>query len=425
MNIVSQVFRFSVIITFAVALFASVPVQAQDAPTETYLVQFTPTSTEAERAAWLAANGAVLVDWMPQIGVAKIERPAGFLSASSDMSAVTFIENDVVVTGQHVVNDPGFNDSQKGYGQTITNVKPAWNVTSGSTSVIVAVLDTGINAAHPEFAGRLVEGYDFVNGDADPADDNGHGTHVAGIVAAGLEGTGTVGMCPDCRIMAVKVLNQNSGGKWSTVSQGILFAVDHGARVINLSLGAEVSSQTLQSAIEYAYRKNVVVVAAAGNNNRGNAFYPAAIPSVIAVAATNSSDSRWESSNFGEYIDVAAPGHMIYNAFKDDYATLSGTSMAAPFVSGLAGLVVSRQPHLTPDEVASLIAGNAQDLGDAGKDIYFGAGRIDAYRTLVAANENVEPAADEPAPASEPAPADEPAPVDGNSSSLYLVLVTK
>jgi thermitase len=428
-NITKIAVAIATIIIAAVAFF---PTTAHAQDTVTYLVQFAANSTDAERAAWMAANGATLVDWMPQIAVAKIERNPNFVSASSDMSAVSFIENDVTVTGEHVVSDAAFNDSQMGYGQNVTNVKAAWNVTTGSASTIVAVVDTGINSNHTEFAGRLVAGYDFVNNDNDPSDDHGHGTHVAGIIAAGLNGQGTVGMCPDCSIMAVKVLNNKNAGTWSTVAKGILFAVDNGAKVINLSLGAAVSSATLESAVAYAHSKNVVVVAAAGNSNSAVPFYPAAIESVIAVAASDSNDGRWMMSNYGAHIDVAAPGSMIYSTYNNgDYATMSGTSMAAPFVSGLAALVISRNPALTADEVSALISNNATDLGDAGKDVYFGNGRIDAYQTLVAANGNVEPEADASTTAPVVEPVTETTPVtspventNDTTNSLYLALVT-
>jgi thermitase len=432
----AHILRFVAIMVIAVALFAPIPAQAQSATDTapiTYLVQFRPSVTDAERAAWMTNNGAIEIDWMSQISVAKIQLDPNRMSASAtDMTAVSFIETDAIVTGEHDVTDPGFLDTDQGYGERLVKLLPAWNVTTGISTTIVAVIDTGINAAHPEFAGRLVPGYDFVNQDDDPTDDNGHGTHVAGIIGAGLDGVGTAGMCPQCRIMAVKVLNNKNAGMWSLVAKGILFAVDHGARVINLSLGAAVSSSTLESAVEYAHTNNVVVIAAAGNNNSDMPFYPAAIPYVIAVSATDRTDQRWPLSNFGDYIDVAAPGHQVYSTYHDmvttnGYAFMSGTSMAAPFVSGLAGLVISRRPELSGEDVVALITNHADDLGDAGKDVYYGNGRINAFATMVAANDNVEPEPDgTSSPVDEPVddPVDEPVDEPVVSFNLYLAMVT-
>lgn len=369
----------------------------------TYLVQFQANTTEAERLAVIARMGGQQVSWMPGINTAEVKLDAanlGMAASALNGAPVTFIEADAQVTGQHVVGDPDFNDAVKGYGQKLINLKPAWNVTSGVTGTIIAVVDSGLAFNHPEFAGRTAPGYDFVNDDADATDDNGHGTHVGGIIVAGLNGFGMVGVCPDCRIMPVKVLNQNNAGSWSTVVKGILYAVDNGARVINVSLGAAVSTHALESAIAYATEHNVVVVAAAGNAASTDAFYPAALPNVIGVSATNASDELWAHSNYGDYVDVAAPGESIFSCYftasdPATYAYMSGTSMAAPFVSGLAGLIVSVRPQLTVEQVTALITGNAKDLGAAGQDSEYGFGRIDVYNTMVAANNGVPPIADE------------------------------
>jgi thermitase len=386
------------------SLLSAQPAQAQSsesapAAPATYLLRFQPHLGEAERAAWLASHDAELVSWLPQINVAEIRflaTGAGELSASvaeagADQAAVVYLEPDAVVTGDRVITDPSFNNPDQSYAQQLLRLPTALDVTEGSAAIVIAIVDSGVNPDHPEFAGRLVAGYDYVNLDADPRDDYGHGTHVAGIAAAGLNGIGGVGICPQCKIMPVKVLDSHNGGKWSFVAKGILFAVDNGARVINLSLGATISSPTLQSAIDYADAHNVVVVAAAGNMASEIPFYPAAIPSVIAVSGTDRSDNHWPQSNYGGFVDVAAPAVSIYSSYHDlvnstGYAYMSGTSMASPFVAGLAGLVLSRQPKLKPAQVLDLIAGNAVDLGPAGFDKEFGYGRIDAYATMVAAN---------------------------------------
>jgi thermitase len=254
---------------------------------------------------------------------------------------------------------------------------------------VVAVIDTGINPNHPEFADRLVPGYDFVNFDETPEDDHGHGTHVAGIIAAGINGAGLAGLCPTCKIMPIKVLNSSNQGTWSVVVRGINFAVEQGAEVINLSLGAASGSETVRLAIQAAVDAGIVVVAAAGNNASSAPYYPAAYPGVIGVSATDNQDQLWGLSNYGENIDLAAPGYRIYSTYNDlstgGYAYMTGTSMAAPFVAGLAALVISYAPTApTADATLTLMTANADDLGAAGWDQYFGNGRLNACKTVAA-----------------------------------------
>jgi subtilisin family serine protease len=388
----------------AAAVVCTQPISAQDSQAESYLIQFQSGTSPSQRDAWLIQTHANLVAWLPQIGVAEVRFDRAGLAlaaANAGMGPVAYIEPDIAVSGDLVISDPAYVDANQGYGQHLLGVASAWSVTKGSGDTIIAIVDSGINPQHPEFAGRIVAGYDFINNDDDATDDHGHGTHVAGIAAAGLNGIGTVGVCPECMLMPVKVLNQRNGGTWGSVSKGILFAVDHGADVINLSLGATITSTTLISSIQYALNHNVVVVAAAGNMASSTPFYPAAVPGVIGVSGTDSNDEHWQISNFGDFIDVAAPSVSIYSSYYDlintsGYAYMSGTSMASPFVSGLAGLILSRNPDLTVEEVTDLIRQTAVDLGDAGRDQYYGYGRVDAYRALVAANDGIDPALQEP-----------------------------
>jgi subtilisin family serine protease len=348
---------------------------------------------------------AQLVTWMPQIGVAEVrfnQQDMVLAASAADMEIIAYIEIDAVVSGDLVVNDPGYADSSQGYGQHLLEAASAWNITKGSSDIVIAIVDSGINPQHPEFTGRIVPGYDFINDDNDPTDDHGHGTHVAGIAAAGLNGIGTVGVCPECKLMPIKVLNKRNGGTWGTVSKGILFATDHGADVINLSLGATITSTTLISSVQYALDHNVVVIAAAGNMASSVPFYPAAVPGVIGVSGTDNKDEYWNISNYGDFVHVSAPGVNIYSTYYDlastsGYTYMSGTSMASPFVSGLAGLLLSLRPELTIEEVTDLMARSALDLGDAGRDPLYGYGRVDAYHALVAANDGIDPTLQDPA----------------------------
>ena len=201
---------------------------------------------------------------------------------------------------------------------------------------------------HPEFAGRVIPGWDFVNNDADPTDDNGHGTHVAGIIAAAMDnGNGSTGVAPGVTLMPVKALSAANSGTWANVAAGIVYAVDNGAKVINLSLGGHVPSSTFYSAITYAAAHDVLVVAGSGNLPDGDPVYPAAYPEVLAVSATNDqTDDWWTSSGYGDWVDVSAPGDGVWStlwtsANAEVYGAKSGTSMATGFVSGLAALVRS------------------------------------------------------------------------------------
>ncbi|MCZ7527477.1 MAG: S8 family serine peptidase [Acidimicrobiia bacterium] len=293
----------------------------------------------------------------------------------------------------------------------------AWSRTRGD-GVVVAVLDTEVRSDHEDLDAQLVTGRDMSGGGSDgvpggarPDPDHYHGTHVAGIVAAEAgNGVGVHGGAPAVKIMPVRVLYASGGGgasgPWSHVAAGIIWATDHGADVVNMSLGGLAGSSAVLTAIEYARDHGVVVVASAGNaGDEGNpTTYPAAYPGVVAVAATENPahhgglDRTAGFSNHGPYVDLAAPGVGIlapYPSSRSAYATLSGTSMAAPYVSAAAALVKAVRPAATPDEVESILTGTADDAGAAGRDDHFGHG-------IVGPSAAVEAAA--PAPPAPPAP---------------------
>src|SRR6267142_1623630 len=229
----------------------------------------------------------------------------------------------------------------------------------GGANTIVAVLDSGITAAHPEFAGRILPGYDFVFNDNDPADDFGHGTAVAGtIVAAGNNGLGVAGVAYGCTVLPVKVMDAWGSASHSTIAQGIEYAVQHGARIINLSLGGDWPSSTLQNAINYAWSNNVVVVAAAGNNGSTVPQYPAACEHVLAVSATTPDDSRASFSTYGNFVTLSAPGVSVWTTQRDlanPYGPWSGTSFSSPIVAGVAALVTSVNPSLSNTQIIDIL----------------------------------------------------------------------
>jgi subtilisin family serine protease len=272
-----------------------------------------------------------------------------------------------------------------------------WPVTRGA-GVTVAVIDTGIAAAHQDLAGSVVGGEDLADDQAsvDPAsngmvDPDGHGTHVAGVIAAHANnGIGVTGAAPLARLMPVRVLDANGTGVASNVAQGIIWAADHGARVMNLSLGGG-PSDGMEEAIQYANSKGAVVVGAGGNSyQQGNQpTYPAAYPEAIAVAAVDEHLQRAAFSNTGSYIDLAAPGVDVLSTYggskPNDYEWMDGTSMATPFVSAAAALLIAENSSLSAARVAQILEQTANDLGAPGKDSSYGYGFLNPKAAAIAA----------------------------------------
>jgi thermitase len=285
----------------------------------------------------------------------------------------------------------------------------AWPLSSGNGKTI-AFIDTGVDLNHPDLAGKILPGQHFyhdANGqsqqDDNVQDDNGHGTEVTGVAAAiGNNGVGIAGMAWQAQILPVKVVDSSGWFYYdSDMASGIQWAVDQGAKVINISHGGQIASRAVGTATDYAYAQGALVIAAAGNCGGSNyadngcttqnpPYFPAAFPNVMAVAATDANDQPAYFSESGGWISVAAPGVDILSTMWigpnfSTYAASSGTSFSAPMVSGLAALVWSRNPALTNAQVASVIANSAVDLGAPGFDPAYGYGRIDASAAVMAA----------------------------------------
>ncbi len=299
------------------------------------------------------------------------------------------IEPNYQYSTQLLPNDP---DYGKQWNLRSINIEPAWDSTRGNGTV-VAVIDTGITRVPDLELTGFVEGYDFVNDRVEATDDNGHGTHVAGTIAQSTNnGKGVAGIAHGANLMPLKVLNANGSGTVADIAEAIKFAADNGAHIINMSLGGGGESQLLQKAIEYAHQKGVLVVAAAGNEGRNAVSYPARYRHVVGVAALDPAGSKTPYSNYGAGIDLSAPGGLkngddpaggiLQNTIDparlgtDIYASLEGTSMAAPHVAGVAALV--RASGVTdPDQIEQVLKESAIAIQDDARN-YYGAGKLDA-----------------------------------------------
>ena len=256
----------------------------------------------------------------------------------------------------------------------------AWAITEGDSGVTIAIVDTGVDYNHPDLdGGRYAGGYDFVSNDANPMDIDGHGTFVAAIATADTDnGVGIAGISQDSAYQALRVCGP-FGCFAHDVADAIEWAVDNGADVINLSLGGPAPAPQIEAALEYAYSNDVVTVCSAGNSNCGNVSYPAAYPECIAVANTDHDDQRGMLSSCGPEVDVAAPGTDVLSAYQGDYLVASGTSAAAPHVSGLVALLVAERGTQEVETVRSLIE---QTADGSGVNNEVGHGRINAERAL-------------------------------------------
>ncbi len=387
------------------------------------------------------AHGTGVIYRSPHAGFLRLRLPAGrtlvqMIAAYQRLPQVEYAEPNLVRSALMFPNDPYYpyqwhlDDSVAPAGPNPyggangggINIEPAWDISTGS-GVVVAVVDTGI--AYETYTERVgnrsksyyrapdlaqttfVAGYDFVNGDSHPNDDNSHGTHVAGTIAQSTNNSvGAAGVAFGAALMPVKVLDANGSGTDAEVADGIRFAADHGAKVINMSLGGPGSSTTLRDAVAYAYNGGVTIVCAAGNEGNGanRPSYPAAYDACcVAVAATRYDETRAYYSNYGSYVDIAAPGGditvdhngdgygdgVLQNTFNPNtrntsdfgYWFFQGTSMASPHVAGVAALLIA-DGVAAPDDVREAIQNSAEDKGASGWDSQYGWGIVDAYAAL-------------------------------------------
>jgi subtilisin family serine protease/plastocyanin len=402
-SIVASIIAISFLMQSGSALVSAVD-QFHDSSKDRLVISFSSAST-ADAIRELAASCGSTVEITAQAGLAFWKDwDNGILDTLRATQGVNGVEIERHSKISFTPNDPYYSTYQ--WGEQRINANTAWDFTLGSHNVTVAVLDTGIDYTHDDLSPNMWKdagghfGYDFWNGDSDPMDDNidgyengvwmpnlyiYHGTHVAGVVGADTNNLIGIAGTAQCKLMAVKVMNESGEGTDATVAQGMIWAVDHGAQIITMSLGVDSQTLALTNAVQYASAHGVVLVAAAGNEGVSSISYPAAYPEVISVGATDRLDHRASFSNYGSRLEVMAPGVQIWSTkVGDTYQELSGTSTATPFVAGVAALMLSINPALSRTQISTVLNQTADDIGSVGWDSVTGWGIVDAHAAVQA-----------------------------------------
>jgi thermitase len=357
------------------SISAAPPRDGQDYAADHMLVKFKPDIVDAASIALHQEHGNAIIGEIDKLGIQIVEIPPGTLEQNLNLyrrnTLVEFAEPDYIARACFEPDDPGFYQQ---WGMTRIQAQQAWDVTRGSTDITIAILDSGIDQDHEDLAGKIEWNINFST--TYTYDDYyGHGTHVAGIAAAVTNnGLGVAGLGYNCRILNVKVLDDSGLGRYSDIADGIMWAADNGAKVINMSFSGENYSSTLESAVDYAWSEGAVLVAAAGNDDVNRPAYPASLARCIAVAATDQNDDKASFSNYGNWVDVAAPGVDVYSTMpnhpNDDgtlnYGDKRGTSMASPHVGGLAALIWSTSYGTSNSAVRSRIEATAEPIQGTG-----------------------------------------------------------
>ncbi|PKL80387.1 MAG: hypothetical protein CVV25_04460 [Ignavibacteriae bacterium HGW-Ignavibacteriae-4] len=390
----------------------------------TYLIRFNQTQ-----------DIGLLVDTYMQTGLFEYVEPNYIGSGSGGMGSLETFPNDPLFSRQYGLYNDGSFSLSPALTDADTDMELAWDIETGDSTIVVAILDAGLRFKHPEFNGRIwqnkaeiangidddqngyiddIYGWNFSYNNNDPTDDHGHGTNVTGIIGANANNSiGYAGVDWHCKLMVGKILNSSNSGSYTWFAEGVYYAVDNGANVINMSVGGSGQSITFRDAIKYAYDHGVVVVACMMNENNDVTYYPAGYETTIAVGSTDANDQRsspffWSKTSgscFGQHIDVVAPGNYIYGlSYSSDvnYNTYwGGTSQATPLVSGICALLFAQNPNRSPDEIRTIIRNSSEDqVGRSfedtpGFDIYHGYGRVNAFNALKYSISSVEDYIDE------------------------------
>jgi len=344
-----------------------------------------PLDTTLEATTW-RSHRAVERRHLPGLGLHVLDVPEDSIDAIRQSLTATglfdYVEPDYYAQqGQSTPNDSYYGSQ---WHLPKIGSSAAWSRTTGSASVVIAVVDSGVYAAHPDLASKLVPGWNFVKNNADTSDVTGHGTEVAGTVAAATNnGIGVAGVSWASLVMPLVTVDATSFSAYSDVAAAIQYAADHKVRVINVSIGGTATSNTLQAAVNYAWAHGAMVFAAAMNSGATTPNYPAACDHAIGVSATDESDHLAVFSNYGPWLTLSAPGTNILTTMNGGgYGYVNGTSFASPITAGIAALVLSVNPDLTNQQVLDILKQSADHPGQAGFDSSYGWGRVNAGRAI-------------------------------------------
>ncbi len=367
----------------------------QDVVPGELLIQVKPGVSKGKIEALLNSNGADTAGQIEHIKIRRLKVPAQAIEKVRNALAknpnISFVEGNGIAQAGFVPNDDQYSSQ---WHLPKISAPDGWDINTGDETVPIAIIDSGIDPSHPDLMDKLIDGYNFLEENTDTHDVRGHGTAVAGAAAAMSDnGTGVAGVAWNSPIMPLVVLNAADYASYYDIARAITFAVDNDVRIMNISIGGSSSSATLQTAVNYAWSKGAVIFACAQNYATSTPYYPAACENVVAVSATTSSDTLASFSNYGNWVDICAPGTSILTTNRGGgYGSWNGTSFSSPIAAGVAALILSVNPLLTNTQVVDILTHNADDLGAAGFDPYFGYGRVNLYQSLLAAlNAESEP----------------------------------
>ena len=348
-------------------------------------------SSETTVTQIVAAAGAKVHHKINGVNVLVLEVPDQALDAMARVLSKTglfsFVERDFIAHAATTPNDPDFTSQ---WHLAKIQAANAWSLSEGSASVPIAIIDSGADPSHPDLKPKLISGWNFLTGTSNTSDtgcNTGHGTAVSGAAAAATNNlTGVAGVAWANTIMPLVVTSSGCYAYYSDMASAITYAVDHGVRIINMSITGSTVSSTLQSAVDYSWSKGAVIFAAAGNSSSSSPVYPAACNHVLGISATEPTDTLASFSNYGSWIKLSAPGDTILTTnMGGSYGEWWGTSLASPIAAGVGALALSANPSLTNAQLVTLLETNSDDLGSAGFDQYFGYGRVNAYKAVAAA----------------------------------------
>jgi subtilisin len=368
---------------FPIALMLLAASFVHTSPETAVIVSFAEGRYDPE--AVVAAGGRVSEEFKDMGMLYALVPPSAFSSLAQN-PAIEFVESD----RQFEIAQAETSEYSESWALEEIGAEPVHSSNYTGKGVKIGLLDTGIDYNHPELAPNYKGGYDFINNDNDPMDDNGHGTHVAGILAAARDGGGIVGAAPDAEIYAIKVSDKRGKGSFSGLVKGINWSIENGMDVVTMSITGQGGSRALAKAVETAYNEHGLVLVAAVGNGSGDVLYPAAYPNVIGVGSVTKESELSSFSLTGSEVELVAPGSGIKSAaIGGEYRVSSGTSMATPLVTGAIALLLGSDEKAwqdtgmadgdgewTNDEIRQVLRGTAKDLGDEGKDDLFGYGLL-------------------------------------------------